>query len=140
MRRTATIRHCSPALIVHSTDACWCLNLAPTGELAQQSRKVVLALGDYLEVRCHAGVDGIVVTEDIAKLTQGVFVGVGTPGCVRDMVEKGHLRVDYQKLGLLDAAGEMFHRASRRKFTTFSGNSLMTYRSFCSALLCHRTP
>lgn len=108
--KTATFAIAALAMIDYTTNACQCLILAPTRELAQQIQKVVLALGDYLEVRCHACVGGTVVREDIAKLKQGVHMVVGTPGRVHDMVDKGHLRVDCQKLFILDEADEMLSR------------------------------
>merc|ERR1711933_257768 len=64
---------------LNSTQA---LVLAPTRELAQQIQKVVLALGDYLGAHCHACIGGTLVRDDIAKLSQGCHVVVGTPGRV----------------------------------------------------------
>ena len=60
------------------------LILAPTRELAQQIQKVVIALGDYMNVDCHACVGGTSIKEDIAKLQAGPHVIVGTPGRVFD--------------------------------------------------------
>jgi len=40
---------------------CQALVLAPTRELAQQIQKVVLALGDYQKVKCHACIGGTAV-------------------------------------------------------------------------------
>merc|ERR1712000_604745 len=54
------------------------LILAPTRELAKQIQKVVLALGDYLEIRCHACIGGTRVSDDIDTLRNGVHVVVGT--------------------------------------------------------------
>ncbi|ETW28904.1 eukaryotic initiation factor 4A [Plasmodium falciparum FCH/4] len=71
---------------------------------------VVLALGDYLKVKCHACVGGTVVREDIDKLKQGVHMVVGTPGRVYDMIDKRHLGVDRLKLFILDEADEMLSR------------------------------
>merc|ERR1719375_2363479 len=59
--------------------ACQALILAPTRELAQQIQRVVLALGDYLEVRCHVCIGGTSRQEDITKLRAGQHVVVGTP-------------------------------------------------------------
>jgi len=61
---------------------CQALILAPTRELAQQIQKVVLALGDYLSVKCHACIGGTRVRDDISKLQSGVHIVVGTPGRV----------------------------------------------------------
>jgi len=89
---------------------CQALILAPTRELAQQIQKVVIALGDYLKVRCHACIGGTSVREDIDKLREGQHLVVGTPGRVFDMVSKRHLRVDNLKAFVLDEADEMLSR------------------------------
>ncbi|KAK1923028.1 P-loop containing nucleoside triphosphate hydrolase protein [Papiliotrema laurentii] len=83
------------------------LILAPTRELAQQIQKVVIALGDYLNVDCHACVGGTAVREDIAKLNEGPHVVVGTPGRVFDMINRGALKTDAVKMFCLDEADEM---------------------------------
>ena len=46
------------------------LILAPTRELAQQIQKVVIALGDYMNIECHACVGGTNVREDMAKVVR----------------------------------------------------------------------
>jgi len=100
--------------ILHSLDfsitECQALILAPTRELAQQIQKVVLALGDYLNVRCHACIGGTKVRDDISKLQSGVHVVVGTPGRVYDMLCRRVLRPDNVKLFILDEADEMLSR------------------------------
>jgi translation initiation factor 4A len=86
------------------------LVLAPTRELAQQIQKVVLALGDYLGVKCHSCIGGTKVKDDIARLEAGVHVVVGTPGRVYDMICRNVLRADTIKLFVLDEADEMLSR------------------------------
>jgi len=93
-----------------SLNECQALILAPTRELAQQIQKVVLALGDYLNVRCHACIGGTRVRDDITKLQSGVHVVVGTPGRVYDMLCRRVLRPDHIKLFILDEADEMLSR------------------------------
>jgi len=83
------------------------LILAPTRELAQQIQKVVVALGDYMNVECHACIGGTNVREDMQKLQEGVHVVVGTPGRVYDMINRRALRTDNIKLFCLDEADEM---------------------------------
>lgn len=83
------------------------LILAPTRELAQQIQKVVIALGDYLNIDCHACVGGTAVREDMAKLAEGPHVVVGTPGRVFDMINRGALKADAVKMFCLDEADEM---------------------------------
>lgn len=41
---------------------------------------MVLALGDYMNVQCHACIGGTNVGEDIRKLDYGQHVVSGTPG------------------------------------------------------------
>ena len=44
--------------------------------------QVLLALGDYMNVQCHACIGGSNVGEDIRKLDYGQHVVSGTPGRV----------------------------------------------------------
>mmetsp|Transcript_1492 Transcript_1492/g.4652 ORF Transcript_1492/g.4652 Transcript_1492/m.4652 type:complete len:417 (+) Transcript_1492:102-1352(+) len=89
---------------------CQAMVLAPTRELAQQIQSVVLALGDYLNVRCHSCIGGTRVSDDISKLEKGVHIVVGTPGRVYDMVCRGALKTDSVRLFVLDEADEMLSR------------------------------
>jgi len=86
------------------------LILAPTRELAQQIQKVVIALGDYMNIECHACVGGTNVREDMDKLRQGVHIVVGTPGRVYDMIGRGALNPNTIKIFCLDEADEMLSR------------------------------
>jgi len=89
---------------------CQSLILAPTRELAQQIQKVVIALGDYMDVLVHACVGGTAVRDDIRTLQAGVHVVVGTPGRVFDMINRRALRLDHIKQFFLDEADEMLSR------------------------------
>jgi len=89
---------------------CQALILSPTRELAQQIQKVVVALGDYLNVRCHACIGGTRVRDDISMLQNGVHVVVGTPGRVYDMLCRHHLRPEHIKIFILDEADEMLSK------------------------------
>merc|ERR1711988_151457 len=86
------------------------LVLAPTRELAQQIQKVMIALGDYMEAQCHACIGGTNVREDIARLSSGVHVVVGTPGRVFDMINRRALSTRHIKMFVLDEADEMLSR------------------------------
>jgi len=85
------------------------LVLSPTRELAQQIQKVILALGDYQNVTCHACVGGKSVSEDIRQLDNGVHVVSGTPGRVFDMISRHSLRTRNIKMLVLDEADEMLN-------------------------------
>ncbi|KOB76105.1 Eukaryotic initiation factor 4a [Operophtera brumata] len=89
---------------------CQALILAPTRELAQQIQKVVIALGDHLNAKCHACIGGTNVREDIRQLESGSNVVVGTPGRVYDMITRRALRANTIKLFVLDEADEMLSR------------------------------
>jgi len=89
---------------------CQALILAPTRELAQQIQKVVVALGDYMDVQVHACVGGTAVRDDIRTLQAGVHIVVGTPGRVFDMINRRALRLDSIRQFFLDEADEMLSR------------------------------
>jgi len=89
---------------------CQALVLAPTRELAQQIQKVILALGDYQKVNCHACIGGTAVRKDLDILNQGVHIIVGTPGRVYDMISRGALVCNAMKMFVLDEADEMLSR------------------------------
>jgi len=93
-----------------SRKECQALVLAPTRELAQQIQKVVLALGDYLNIECYGAVGGTSVRDGMAILQAGVHVVVGTPGRVYDMIQRKALRTDTIKMFCLDEADEMLSR------------------------------
>ena len=86
------------------------LVLSPTRELAEQSQKVLLALGDHMSARCHSCVGGKSVGEDIKRLEYGVHVVSGTPGRVFDMINRKALRTRSIKILVLDEADEMLNR------------------------------
>jgi len=89
---------------------CQALILAPTRELAQQIQKVVIALGDYMNIEVHACVGGTAVRDDIRTLQAGVHIVVGTPGRVFDMINRRALRLDSIRQFFLDEADEMLSR------------------------------
>ncbi|KAJ1307954.1 hypothetical protein OPQ81_002031 [Rhizoctonia solani] len=86
------------------------LILAPTRELAQQIQKVVVALGDYMNITSMACVGGTNVREDMQKLQEGCQVVVGTPGRVFDMLKRNALKPGTIKIFCLDEADEMLSR------------------------------
>ncbi|KAG0309770.1 RNA helicase [Dissophora globulifera] len=86
------------------------LVLAPTRELAIQIQSVILALGDYMNVQCHACIGGTSVGEDIRQLDHGQHVVVGTPGRVFDMIRRRNLRTRNIKMMVLDEADELLNQ------------------------------
>ena len=86
------------------------LVLSPTRELATQIQSVVLALGDYMNVQCHACIGGTSIGEDIRKLEYGQHVVSGTPGRVFDMIRRRALRTRNIKMLVLDEADELLNK------------------------------
>ncbi|CAI0378096.1 unnamed protein product [Linum tenue] len=73
-------------------------------------QKVILAIGQYLNIQAHACIGGKSVGEDIRKLEHGVHVVSGTPGRVCDMIKRRTLRTRAIKLLVLDESDEMLSR------------------------------
>merc|ERR1712060_380087 len=93
-----------------SVKDCQALIMAPTRGLASQIVKVVMAIGDYLQVTTMACIGGTNVRQDMDKLRAGVQLVVGTPGRVLDMINRRALHVDYIHYFVLDEADEMLSR------------------------------
>lgn len=108
--KTATFAIGTLAKLDPSIKQCQALILAPTRELAQQIQKVVIALGDYMDIAVHACVGGTAVRDDIRTLQGGVHIVVGTPGRVFDMINRRALRLDNIRQFFLDEADEMLSR------------------------------
>ncbi|BFZ54596.1 RNA helicase [Savitreella phatthalungensis] len=91
------------------------LVLSPTRELATQSQAVILALGDYMSVQCHACIGGTSIGEDIKKLDHGQHVVSGTPGRVADMIRRRNLRTRKIKMLVLDEADELLNKGFKEQ-------------------------
>jgi translation initiation factor 4A len=108
--KTATFSISVLQKIDHNIKACQALILAPTRELAQQIQKVVVAIGDFMNIECHACIGGTSVRDDMKALQDGPQVVVGTPGRVQDMIQRRVLKTDHMKMFVLDEADEMLSR------------------------------
>jgi ATP-dependent RNA helicase len=87
------------------------LVLSPTRELATQIQSVVLALGDYMNVQCHACIGGTSIGEDIHKLFEyGQHIISGTPGQVFDRIRRRILRTCNIRMLVLDEADELLNK------------------------------
>ena len=83
------------------------LFLSPSRELAEQSQKVCLALGDYLNVQVHVCIGGKRISDDIHTFEAGVQVVSGTPGWVFHMIQHRHFSTRHIKMLVLDEADEL---------------------------------
>lgn len=91
------------------------LTISPTRELAEQTQKVLLALGDFMNVQCHACIGGKSIGEDIRRLDFGVQVVSGTPGRIFDMIQRKHLRTRNIKMLVIDEADEMLNKGFKEQ-------------------------
>jgi len=91
------------------------LVLSPTRELAEQSRNVMLAFGDYMNVTCHACIGGKSLGEDMRVLQAGVQIVSGTPGRVYDMIRRRCLKTKSIKMLVIDEADEMLGRGFKEQ-------------------------
>ena len=91
------------------------LVLSPTRELAIQIQSVMLALGDYMNLHCHACIGGTNIGEDMRKLEFGQHVISGTPGRVMDMIKRHTLRTRNIKMLILDEADEMLNKGFKEQ-------------------------
>jgi len=78
--------------------------------LAVQSRNVMLAFGEFMNVSCHACIGGKSVGEDIRALEAGQQVISGTPGRLYDMIRRRALKTKSVKMLVIDEADEMLNR------------------------------
>lgn len=85
------------------------LTLSPTRELAEQTQNVLMALGDFMNVQCHACIGGTSIGNDIRRLESGVQVVSGTPGRVYDMIKRNALQTRKIKMLVIDEADEMLN-------------------------------
>jgi ATP-dependent RNA helicase len=91
------------------------LILSPTRELAEQSQKVCLALGDYTNVQIHCCVGGKRVSDDMKALESGSHIVSGSPGRVLHMIQERHLSTRKVKLLILDEADEMLQKGFKEQ-------------------------
>jgi len=91
------------------------LVLSPTRELAEQSCKVMMAFGDYMNARVHACIGGKSVGDDMRTLQAGVHVVSGTPGRVFDMIQRRCLKTKNLKMLVIDEADEMLGRGFKEQ-------------------------
>ena len=91
------------------------LVLSPTRELAVQTEKTALSLGNFMNVQVHACIGGRSIGDDIRKLDYGCHIVSGTPGRVFDMIKRRNLRTRGIKILVLDEADEMLNKGFKEQ-------------------------
>ena len=88
-------------------DAPLALVVAPTRELALQVHRELTWLYEHAGARVVSCVGGMDPKSEARELNFGAHIVVGTPGRLRDHLERGRLRIGDLKVVVLDEADEM---------------------------------
>jgi ATP-dependent RNA helicase DeaD len=83
------------------------LVLLPTRELAIQVAEEAAKMGKYAGIRCLPVYGGQPIDRQMRGLRFGAQVVIGTPGRVKDHLERKTLKLDAVKIAVLDEADEM---------------------------------
>mmetsp|Transcript_2917 Transcript_2917/g.7204 ORF Transcript_2917/g.7204 Transcript_2917/m.7204 type:complete len:405 (-) Transcript_2917:303-1517(-) len=113
--KTAMLSICALQLVDTTQREIQVLIMNPTRELANQTQKVILAIGDYMQIQAHSCIGGKSVGDDIRKLDHGVHIVSGTPGRVFDMIRRKNLRTRNIKSLILDEADEMLNQGFKEQ-------------------------
>ena len=89
------------------------LILAPTRELAQQTAHEAEWLTQYMHINIASLVGGMDIVAQLKDLKRGAAVIAGTPGRVRDHLERGTLKADNIKCVVLDEGDLMLDMGFR---------------------------
>lgn len=81
--------------------------LTPTRELALQVEQEFMAFTRGMKLFSVSCVGGAPIMRQIKELELGVHVVIGTPGRVKDLIERGKIRMDYFESIVLDEADRM---------------------------------
>ena len=91
------------------------LVIAPTRELAMQVARELEWLYAKSKARIVACVGGMDAMKERRALAQGATIVVGTPGRLRDHLERGALDLSHLKVAVLDEADEMLDMGFREE-------------------------
>ena len=83
--------------------------IAPTRELAQQIEYVVRQLGIYMKINTSLCIGGTRMNENISSIKKAHVI-VGTPGRIRDMVEKMYFDPNKIEIIVMDEADKLLER------------------------------
>ncbi|KAI4972626.1 hypothetical protein ZWY2020_003551 [Hordeum vulgare] len=90
----------------YGSTECQALILVPTRDLAQETEKVIGALGQWLGVKAHACLGGTSIRGDKQSLSNSTQVIVATPSRALDMLRGQALCPDNIRMFVLDQADE----------------------------------
>ena len=81
--------------------------LTPTRELAMQIEAEFIAFTRGMKLFSVSCVGGAPITRQIKELELGVHAVIGTPGRVKDLIERGKIKMEYFESIVLDEADRM---------------------------------
>ena len=91
------------------------LILAPTRELAQQTADEAEYLGKFLKISCASLVGGMDIVPQLKALKHGAAIIAGTPGRVRDHIQRGSFATDDIHSVVLDEGDLMLDMGFREE-------------------------
>ena len=94
---------------------CQAIVLSPTKELAEQTYKVVNALGAHCKVQTHLCIGGKSVKDNLDALRKGVHVIIGTPGRIYDLLNRHAIDGSKIKMLIIDEADTMLDRGFKEQ-------------------------
>ncbi|MDH6708513.1 superfamily II DNA/RNA helicase [Kitasatospora sp. MAA19] len=83
------------------------LVLVPTRELAQQVTEALTPYAHAVRLRMATVVGGVSIGRQGQVLNRGAEVVVATPGRLKDLIQRGHCRLDDVSVAVLDEADQM---------------------------------
>jgi ATP-dependent RNA helicase DeaD len=109
--------------VIAASDAPSALIIAPTRELALQVERELVWLYQYSGARIVSCVGGMDPGRERRKLYAGADIIVGTPGRLRDHMERGALNVSAMRAVILDEADEMLDLGFREDIEFILGTT-----------------
>ncbi len=106
------------------------LVIAPTRELALQVSRELIWLYGKTGARIATCVGGMDASKERKALNQGAHIVVGTPGRLRDHLERGALNLGQIKVAILDEADEMLDMGFRDDLEQILDATPETRRTF----------
>ena len=113
------------------------LVLAPTRELAQQTADEAEFLGKYLKISVASLVGGMDIYSQIRTLNHGAAIIAGTPGRVRDHIQRGTLNTKEIHSVVLDEGDLMLDMGFREELEAILDSMPMGRRWLFSATMPH---
>ena len=84
------------------------LIVGPTRELAEQTKDVVVKLGEHVNFRCVTIYGGVGQQPQVNGVRQGAEIAIACPGRLLDLLSQGKFNLNHVECLILDEADRMF--------------------------------